>query len=162
MFPDSLNVDVTEAIGRFFAPYTKILSFITFSVTIALSLILFVPAVKTFIGFDGWNELAVIASGLLWLVGIIVCFKLLLNMIGLTFRQVAGFVLAIDLIVLIAIISFSLVPGPQVCVVFSQCEAFTDEMNLFMVMQLWILPVFAFYGGRSSNNNRSLASIVKK
>jgi hypothetical protein len=162
MFPDFLNFDVTEAISNFFAPYAKILSFITFSVTLALSLILFVPAIKAFVGFDEWNILAGIAAGLLWLLGVIVCFKLALNIIGITFRQLAGFLLAVDLIILIAIIFFSLIPGPQVCALFSQCETLTDEVNVFMVMQLWILPVFAFYGGRSSNSDRSLAGIVKK
>ena len=163
MFPDFLNFDVTEAISNFFAPYAKILSFITFSVTVALSLILFVPAIKAFVGFDAWNELAVVAAGLLWLLGVVICFKLLLDMVDITFRQVAGFVLAVDLIILIAIIFFSLIPGPQICAVLtSWCDALIDEVDLFMIMQLWILPVFAFYGGKSSTNGRSLAGIVKK
>lgn len=162
MLLNFFNTDITEATSNFFAPYAKVLSLVTFTATIVLSLIIFVPAIKTFFGFDEWNELAVMTAGLFWLLGVFICFKLLLDIVGITFRQVAGFILAVDLIILIAIIFFSLIPGPQICAVYTECEAFTDELSLFMIMQLWILPVFAFYGGRSSNSDRSLASIVKK
>ncbi len=144
MIVNFLGFDVEKYIKGIFAPYAKILSIVVFLITAVLSIIVLVPSIRDATGFVQWNDLAIIATSLTWLIGVIVSFVLTLQYFGITLSQFGNFVVALDVCILVALIAITwILPGQQICGMGdSDCNFFDNIIWIFSILQIPILGIY--------------------
>ncbi len=154
MIYSKFNPDISKAISTFLSPYSKFLYTANFVITLVLTIVLFVPSIRSSTNYFGWNEILMIIAPLLWLFGVIVCLKWLLSKFNITFLQFGKIILVINFITLFAVIAISIfVPDSIICGMEGGCASFDNAVYTFIIFQLPLIGIYLRLYRRPSKAN---------